>query len=268
MTNVLGPISVFVLLTAGFVAYKNQQAYQREIDEATLQRQNLDRSKKRLQEAIDTLAATVAEREGVEAENVQLTKDEEAQREANETLKSQIAVKTQETEANKQRLDEIREKTARVGDIRELASKMRATNAELAELAETIESHEAKLDQLTTDNQQTETRIGSMQDMFDTIAQSKSLPSLNTRIRSIYPTWGFVTLSAGNDAGVVMSSMLDIVRDGTKIGQLLVTSVERNSAAASIVPDSVAEDITLMVGDRVVPTKENPPANPATAFIR
>lgn len=268
MTNIVGPISVFVLLSAGFVAYKNQQAYQREINEAALQRQNLERSQKRLQEAVDTLEATVAEREGVEAENVQLTKDEADQRKTNEDTKSQIAYKTQETEANKQRLDEIREKTARVGDIRELATKMRATNAELEELAKNIAENEAKLDQLTNDNTQTEGRIGSMKQMFETIAQNKSLPTLNTRIRSIYPTWGFVTLASGNDHGVVMGSVLDIVRDGSTIGQLLVTSVERNTSAASIVPDSISDDVTLMVGDRVVPTKDAEPAAPATASLR
>jgi hypothetical protein len=43
-----------------------------------------------------------------------------------------------------------------------------------------------------------------------------------------------------------------VVRDGATIAKLLVTSVEGRSASASIIPDSIAQDITLMVGDRVV----------------
>lgn len=266
MTKILGPITIVFLLASAYLAHKNKQYYEFEISETNARKTELDIQKTRLKTAIDTLAATVKEREEVQAENVQLTKTEAEQTQTNANLKAQIETKTRETQVNKQQLDEIREKTARIGDIRDLASKMRAANAEIGEMKKTVENHEARLDQLTQDNTNTEGRIGSMKQMFETIAQNKSLPSLNTRIRSIYPTWGFVTLSSGNDSGVVMNSILDVVRDGNTIAKLLVTSVERNSAAASIVPDSIAQDITLMVGDRVVP--EKPAAAPATAFVR
>jgi hypothetical protein len=144
---------------------------------------------------------------------------------------------------------------------------MRATKAELTELAQNIEANENRLDQLTTDNRQTEDRIGGMRSMFETFSKSNSLPTLNTRIRSIYPTWGFVTLSSGNDAGVAMSSTLDVVRDGATIARLLVTAVERNSASANIIPDSIAQDITLMVGDRVVPSQTATPVPAAAANL-
>lgn len=259
---------MFLLAGAAFISYKNQQWYKEEIKQTNIQKDNLARTKQRLKTAIDTYDKTKAEREAVEEENIQLTKDEADQRESNEDLKQQITTKTRETQDNKARLDEIREKTARVGDICDLASKMRATSAELTELRETIEKNETQLDQLTNDNQRTEGEITDMKGMFETIAQNQSLPKLNARIRSIYSSWGFVTLSSGNDGGVVNSSMLDIVRNGEVIGHLLVTSVERNSAAASIVPDSLAEDVTLMVGDRVVPTKKQENPAPATAFTR
>ena len=40
-----------------------------------------------------------------------------------------------------------------------------------------------------------------MKTMFETIASGKSLPTANTSIRAIYPTWGFVTLASGNASG-------------------------------------------------------------------
>ncbi|MFN5868665.1 MAG: hypothetical protein ACK46A_04980, partial [Akkermansiaceae bacterium] len=63
---------------------------------------------------------------------------------------------------------------------------------------------------------------------------------------------GFVTLANGYQSGVTGGSSLDIVRDGAVIGKLMVTTVERSSASASIVPDSLAPDITLRVGDEIV----------------
>jgi hypothetical protein len=62
-----------------------------------------------------------------------------------------------------------------------------------------------------------------------------------------------VTLASGNNAGVMANSTLDVVRDGETIAKLLVTAVETGSASASIVPDSLASNVTLRVGDHVIP---------------
>lgn len=61
-----------------------------------------------------------------------------------------------------------------------------------------------------------------------------------------------MTLASGNNAGVVANSTLEVVRDDQTIAKLLVTAVESTTSSASIVPDSIAADVTLMVGDRVV----------------
>lgn len=265
MTNILGPITMIVLMLAGYIAFQNKKAYEAEIAETNVQKGMLEVQRDRLQKAKDDFAATKAKRIETQEKNVELTATEAAQKQKNEELKEIIASKTRETENNKQQLDGIREKTAKIGDLRELASKMRATKAELTELDQNIEQNENRLDQLTNDNRQTEGRIGGMRDMFDTFSKSNSLPTLSTRIRSIYPTWGFVTLGSGNDAGVAMNSTLDVVRDGATIAKLLVTAVERNSASANIVPDSISQDVTLMVGDRVVPAQSVNPVPPAAA---
>jgi len=253
MANVFGILTAIVLALAGFVAYKNKAAYQNEISETATQKSNLATSQKRLQTAVDNLAATIDQRNEVDAEVVKLTEDVNAQEKINDDLKSQIDEKTQKTASNKEKLDDIRDKTAAIGDLNQLAGKMKAANAELEELSQTITATEARLANLTAQNEATESEARGMQSKFDIISQGKSLPTLNTRIRSIYPAWGFVTLAAGNNGGVVANSNLAVMRNGEPIAQLLVTAVESNSASASIVPDSIAKDVTLMVGDRVVP---------------
>jgi hypothetical protein len=252
MANWFGILTTVVLLLAGFVAFKNKGAYEREIANTATEKQTLATTQKRLKTAQDALAATIATRNDVDGEVVKLTEDEAAQKKANADFKTQVDAKTAETASNKQKLDEIREKTAKVGDLKELASKMRATSAELEELSQNISSTEARLANLTAQNTQTESQVNSLKKKFETISSGQSLPTLNTRIRAIYPTWGFVTLGTGNSGGVVANSTLDVVRDGSTIAKLLVTAVERNSASASIIPDSIGQDVTLMVGDRVV----------------
>lgn len=255
MANAFGILTFIVLLVSGFVAYKNKGAYEIEIANTATQKRNLAASQDRFETARDTLAATIAERTEVDTEVAQLTEQEASQNKTNADLKSDLASKTAEVATNTDRLDEIRDKTAKVGDIRDLASKMRATNAELEELSQGITAAEAKLANLTEQNNQTEAQVNGMKKKFETISSGQSLPTLNTRIRSIYPGWGFVTLATGNAGGVVANSTLDVVRDGSSIAKLLVTAVERNSASASIVPDSIAPDVTLMVGDRVIPSQ-------------
>ena len=255
MANRFGNLTTIVLLLAGFLAIKNKAAYETEISDTQARKSELAVSQKRFNTAKDDLAETLAERTDVEAESVKLAEEEAAQKKANAELKSQIESKTAQAAANKEKLDEIRQKTAQAGDLKELASKMRSTNAELEELSQSISAADAKLANLTAQNAQSESQVNAMKSKFETISSGQSLPTLNTRIRSIYPTWGFVTLATGNSGGVVTNSTLNVVRDGSTIAKLLVTAVERNSASASIIPDSVAQDVTLMVGDRVIPAQ-------------
>jgi len=257
MANVFGILTTIVLLLAGFVAMKNKKAYESEIGETSNQKRALTLSQERFETARDSLAATIAQRTEVDTEVVDLTEQETKQKNSNKDLQAQIETKTTKAATNKVKLDGIREKTARVGDIRELAAKMTAMNAELEELSTQITASEATLANLTAQHTSTEAQGDAMKKKFDFISSGKSMPELKTRIRSIYPTWGFVTLGAGNSSGVVTNSILDVVRNGSVVAKLMVTAVESGSSSASIIPDSLGEDVTLMVGDRVVPTQDS-----------
>lgn len=251
MAKVFGILTAIVLALAAFVAFKNKNAYQAGIEETKRQTDLLVKSEARLKAAKAVQAALPIEIDGVKAQVDKLNVEEATQKKTNDELTEQVDTKTAKIASNKQKLDEIREKTAKTGDLKELASKMRATNAELAELNTSIESTKSKLDSLTAQNTSTEAQVVGAKGKLDNFAKGESLPDLKTRIRSIYPNWGFVTLASGNNAGVVTNSSLNVVRDGQVIAKLLVTAVESGSASASIVPDSLAPDTTLMVGDRV-----------------
>jgi urease gamma subunit len=188
----------------------------------------------------------------VDVEIGNLTATEVAQQKTNDGVKTEVDAITAKIATNKEKLDGIREKTSKIGDLKELASKMRATNGELEELTQSITVNEAKLANLTAQDAAIQAQINGAKGKVERFNSGQSLASLKTRIRSIYPNWGFVTLASGNNAGVVANSTLDVVRDGETIAKLLVTAVETGSASASIVPDSLAPDVTLRVGDQVI----------------
>jgi len=261
MANVFGILTAIVLALSAFVAFKNKAAYETDISVTQTRKEELAKSEKRLAKDEEILAALPIEIAGVDEEVDQLSTDEAAQQKVNAGLTDQVKTKTDKIAEDKEKLDGIRAKTAPIGNLNELASKMRETNSAIVELKLAIEANEAKLANLTAETVSAESQITSTKSKFDDFAEGRSLPTLNTRIRSIYPNWGFVTLAAGNNAGVVTSSVLNVVRNDTVIAQLLVTAVEASTASASIVPDSLVDDTTLMVGDRVVPgLKETKPA--------
>lgn len=252
MANLFGILTAIVLALSALVAYKNKEAFAERVTKTETQKDLLTKVQARLKAAKEVAEALPAERAGVDAAVMAMTSTEATQTKADETLKAEIEPLTTKIAANKEKLDAIREKTAKIGDLKELSSKMRATNAELEELNQSITAAEAKLANLTAQGSGDEARITEGKRQIESLTSGQSFPTLNTRIRSIYPNWGFVTLTSGNNAGVVTNSTLDVVRNGQTVAKLLVTAVESGTASASIVPDSMSSDATLMVGDRVV----------------
>ncbi len=264
MANVFGILTAIVLALSAFIALKNKSAYETKISDSNTQKDLLVKSQARLTTAKGILEALPIERAAVDAEVEKLTASELAQTKANAGLKEVVDGKTVKLAANKEKLDDFRQKTEKAGNLDQLVSKLKATSAELEELTLSISTAEAKLANLTAQNSSTDAQVSSVKTKFDNFSSGQSEASLKTRIRSIYPNWGFVTLASGNNAGVVTNSTLNVVRDGETIAKLLVTAVESSTSSASIVPDSMASDVTLMVGDRVEPGQKAPAAKPSS----
>jgi len=248
MANILGIFTAVILAVAAFVAVKNNARLEEEISNKKVELQSLDMSKERLVAAQVENNRLPEEISTLEEDIVVKTAEGVELKEANEALQAALESKTATIAENKAKLDSAREKIAGIGDIEGLATKMKTMGVELQELDQAIVSTEASLANLTA----TEAAATSRKDDLETLIKGVSLQSLKTRIRNIYPSWGFVTLTDGNSAGVIANLTLDVVRDGGVIAKLLVTAVERGSASASIIPDSIGENATLMVGDQVV----------------
>lgn len=257
MANLFGILTAIVLAISALVAFKNKGAYEAGITETQNQKDLLVKSQSRLKAAEEVLAALPVEISGVETEIATLTTSEAAQKKENASIKEELDTTSTTIASNKEKLDGIREKTSKIGDLKELSSKMRATSGELEELTQSISAAEAKLANITAQASAAEGQIAEGKSKVENYNSGQSFPSLRTRIRSIYPNWGFVTLAAGNNAGVVTNSTLNVVRNGETIAKLLVTAVESSTASASIIPDSMSGDVTLSVGDQVVPGQKS-----------
>jgi predicted RNase H-like nuclease (RuvC/YqgF family) len=257
MANVFGILTAIVFALAAFVAYKNKSAYETEISATAALRDKLAKSQARLKAAKETTADVVEKRtREAKEEIVKLAEETEAEKKTTESLKSAIATMTTKLNASKVELEDLRNKAANIDALKGKASKLREASTQVEEITQTIAAAEAKLANLTAQSSQAERQLTALRGKVEAASSGQSLPTLKTRIRSIYPTWGFVTLAAGQSGGVVANSTLDVVRGGETVARLLVTAVERNSASASIIPDSVEPDVTLRAGDRVVASRK------------
>jgi hypothetical protein len=268
MANVFGILTAIVLAIALFVGFKNKSQQQTEINNTQDAQTALETVQRKEDLAQTNLAAANKDIDEVKAKIPDATARGAEQKKINDELTLAKTTKTQEVEANKTKLDQVREKTNALGNIRDLATKMQETSKQVADFDVSLQSSEAKLASLTVENNRLDAQVNEQKKQVDLRSKGESFSSLQTHISAVYPNWGFVTLAAGNNSGVIMNSPLNVVRDGEVVASLLVTAVERNTASASIVPDSLKADTVLSAGDEVVPgvkAATNTTATPTSA---
>jgi peptidoglycan hydrolase CwlO-like protein len=269
MANVFAILAAIVLAVSAFLAVKNSQAYFNEdlVNPGIIQqRQELEKDRRnnldtiaRLQGELDETNKNRIDTEGKSADKLTELQEQEKM---NEEIEAKITENRQTIQSNQQKIDDTKARIAEIGEIETLVPKLEQLKSDIEGLKTTIGENEAQLAQLTSEIKRTDGVIADFQDKNRKISNKESYFT-RTRIRSVFGTWGFVTLAAGNSSGVVQGSILDVVRDGETVAQLLVTAVEAGSAAADVIPDSLKEDTVLMVGDSVVPAKKEVPEVPA-----
>lgn len=256
MANVLGILTAIVLALSAFIALKNKGKYEQEIQQRQAAQEALDKTKIRLKKAQDNLAGTEKQRAETEEEVARIARDIEEQKKANGEFVGQFETKEKQVAESKAKLDDVRQKLENFGDLETIGTKLRTTRSRILEIEEEIAASESKINNATSETTRLEGVVMAQRELTARFSSKESSPDLKTRIASIYPNWGFVTLAAGNNAGVVADSQLEVVRDGETIAKLQVTAVESGTASASIVPDSVPADAVLMPGDTVVASKK------------
>lgn len=265
MSKVLGTIAAVLLAAAAFVAYKNQDAYKKEIVTYQGEQATEKSTTKEYNGEVARLKSADDERKELVAKEAEVAKALAEVSKKYEEAKKKVDALKETHKANETEIASAREALKGLPDPEVLIPKIKRMSGQLSEANTGIASEEAKLANLTRNDKNAQKRIDLLRSRIKLTTTGKSYPTLNTRISSVYRNWGFVILSAGDSQGVITGSTLDVVRGGEVIGKLKVTAVESGRAAADIVLDSVGEGTTLQVGDRVVAEKEEAKPAPAPA---
>ncbi len=232
-----------------------EQIEMRQAEES--KRDNVLRPK--LKKTLDDRDSTKLQKEEQQKAAEAKTAEVVAQQEKLESLKKEIADKENQVREQKASIDALADQLKELGDVKELVTKMRRMSDELVQLQSDIDQTTTKLNNLISEKNRTAAIISSFEEENGWRNANLSNPKLNTRISSIFDTYGFVTLPVGNNGGVVGGSSLDVVRDGEVIAKLLVKTVEASTSAAEVIPDTLRADTVLMVGDQIRATAASKP---------
>ncbi len=268
MQTTLGILTALVFAVSAFLGFKNMEKYKEQIEVRQAEESKRDtflrpKLEKTRNERDDTKTAKEEQQKAAEDKSAEVV----AQQKKLDDLKKEIAAKEDQVREQKASIDALADRLKELGDVKELATKMRRMSDELVQLQSDIDQTTNKLNNLISEKNRTASIIASYEEENNWRNATLSNPKLATRITAIYDTYGFVTLPVGNNAGVVGGSTLDIVRDGEVVAKLLVKTVEASTAAAEIIPDSLRPDTVLMVGDAVRASAAKKPISATPAPI-
>jgi len=205
-----------------------------------------------------------------------------AEKQREEGLKQDIETETSEVE------QEISELTAKYqaieGDLKRLREELRnvligaatavgldpdeADQEQVAEkVRELMESNEA-LEKKIAEEEATIAALGKESERLNTLItaarklnqdrQARISPAeLACTVLTADPNWDYVILDAGVNKGIVIGSRLAVERNGKKICELNVTTVEATRTSCEVVYSTLLPGESVKIGDRVKAVRNN-----------
>jgi hypothetical protein len=241
---------VAAILTAGaaFFSYKNVKQFKDERVLLAIAQANQAAAEKHLAEVRQSLASDVEGRKKTEAERDQIIAETEALKPKIEAVTKQIEEKQAELEVVSTRWTDVKKQVADAGGIEQLKS-------QLTSLTQQKDSLDGAIAELKNNTAAASNRFNELNQTIADLRRQETwqargiMPDgFRASIVQVDRAYGFITLSAGNNRGVVSGATLDIKRGGTNVGQAKVTNVEQGYAIADVLGVSSSE---IQVGDTV-----------------
>ena len=277
MAKILLVISIVIsLLTAGlgFMTKAKVDALQSTLTSAKSElgtkSSQLAKAKTDLDKAVEDLSTANKAVETQKGEIGRITGELQTMKTDLDKVNSSVATKDQEIATLKKQIEgmtqsEPGQAAMTPEQIAELRNNLNKKEAEVAELRSLQESLSARV-------QETEGRLQTAQSEVKRYQLGIAKQSISGRILAVNQGWNFVVLDFGDRQGAAKDAPLLVLRDGTPIARLRITSVEPSTSIADVVAGSLSRGTSVQPGDRVVfagrqqqaTARPGAPAAPAT----
>jgi len=255
MIKVLFILSAVVMAVATFFANENKTEFVKVRNEVTV-------ANSQVQAALNTVNAVVAEVVKVNGEisRVQQELDTEAER-----IKAQKLKIAQADNDTKLAQDELDVKNKKVAELRIELDKLpkgmkpetlvEDINGMKKAIAESLSQVELKKKEVEAEEAKVVEVRSTLSDIVRKIEDRKKSFDRNSLVASIIAVnndWGFVVVNAGQSRGITEATKLLVTRGTQTVGKLSIVSVQGNRTVANILPETLAEGMTIAPGDRVI----------------
>ncbi|MGI8604094.1 MAG: hypothetical protein ACR2OZ_14040 [Verrucomicrobiales bacterium] len=251
MWKILSWVAVGLLAVAAFFSYKNVAQFKAERQLLEIAKTNSQKVRDAIKQADTSLAEDRATRKATEDERDALEKKVTDAKGKADDMTRQVAEKKTELEQESARLAEVEKKIADAGGVEAMKKQLADVQGEKANLDESVSSMRQQIAIAVERTTQFQQQIAAMKTREVWQQQGIIEDSFRSRVREVDSNYGFVIIDAGTKNGLTSGATLDVRRGGRVIGQLRVTNIEQNRAAADPIKGSVAEGESIQRGDTV-----------------
>jgi peptidoglycan hydrolase CwlO-like protein len=255
MTKVLFILSTVVMIVAAVYAYKNGDEFKKARQEAIAA--NIKVEAERTQ-------ALNAEKEVKTVEGSLANVQQELDVESEKKKAQQLRVAQAENEA-KQVQEQLNEQEKKLADLRlrldKLPQGMNSDNLveSINGMKKSIADMEAQVEAKKKDIAAVQEKANEAQKALDEVVRKieerkKAFDrnSLTARIVAVNRDWGFVIIDAGESQGITEATKLLVARGMQTVGKLNIISVQGDRTVANILPETLAQGMSIQPGDRVI----------------
>jgi hypothetical protein len=252
--NILGLAAALLVAAAIFGALNNQKAKSLRLTASNAEtarvaaenRRASDEKEMKAREA--AVAAANAKAAEIEARVTKAQTDfDQAQKE-----KSELQTKLQENETALAALQKQVEGAAVKTDTNPGAANPSEMQAQLDEARKLLDSAEREKALLTDKLRSIQDRSDKLQEEVKRGASGGARLGLRGTVLAVNQAYNFVVLNLGGRNGVEANSEMLVLRAGTLIGKIRISSVEPSTAIGDIVTSSLARGVQVQPGDIVI----------------
>ncbi|MDZ4287289.1 MAG: hypothetical protein U0984_04990 [Prosthecobacter sp.] len=255
MTKVLFILSAVVILVATFFAYTNGEEFKKARNVAIATNVQVDKERNAANVVAEESKKAQASIAGVQQEVDVESEKKKAQQlriaqADNETKRVQ-----EELESKNKKLAELRIQLAKLPVGMKPETLVEDINTMKKAIAEKNAEAEVKKKEVVAEQQKVvETRKGLDEIVRKIEDRKKSFDrnSLTARIVAVNRDWGFVVIDAGQAQGISEATKLLVTRGTQTVGKLNIISVQGSRTVANILPETLAQGLSIMPGDRVI----------------
>jgi hypothetical protein len=198
------------------------------------------------------LADLTQQRNTLQDENKVLSEEILTATTQKQSLQEKIRDKRREIQENAEKIRNYEEKLAATGDPDELKARVRDNIARLTQADQTLALEKQNLEAALQRDANLKSNLADAREVERKQTAGEMEPDFRSTVREVFGRWGFVVINGGASQGVNQGTKLDVIRGGEKIAQLQVSTVEPTVSVCAVVRDSMAADMMLVPGDKVM----------------